>query len=80
MVSPLNKKKNLEPALTKSLTLLINQVLKTGIFPDKLKIAKVIPVYQKVRKQFSVIIGPYHLYQLFLKYLKQLFFYNYHLI
>ena len=34
----------IEPELTKSLTLLINQVLITGIFPDKLKIAKVIPV------------------------------------
>ena len=42
--------KILEPALTKSLTLLINQVLTTGIFPDKLKIAKVIPVYKKGEK------------------------------
>ena len=32
----------LEPALTKYLALLTNQVLPTGIFPDKLKIAKVI--------------------------------------
>ena len=34
----------LELALTKSLTLLINQVLTTGIFNDKLKIAKAIPI------------------------------------
>ena len=33
------------PVIIKSLTLLINQVLNTGIFPDKLKIAKVIPIY-----------------------------------
>ena len=39
--------KILEPALTKPLALLINQVLTTGIFPDKLKIAEVIPVYKK---------------------------------
>ena len=72
--------KILEPALTKSLTLLINQVLTTGIFPDKLKIAKVIPVYKKGEKLFSVIIGLYHFYQLFQKYLKKIYLNNYHLI
>ena len=60
--------------------ILINQVLTTGIFPDKLKIAKVIPVYEKGEKQFSVIIGLYHFYQLFQKYLKKIFLNNYHLI
>ena len=33
-----------EPAIIKSLTLVINQVLNTGIFTDKLKIAKVTPI------------------------------------
>ena len=36
--------KIIEPAIIKSLTLIINQVINTGIFPDKLKIAKVIPI------------------------------------
>ena len=38
--------KIIEPAIIKSLTLVINQVINTGIFPDKLKIAKVIPIFK----------------------------------
>ena len=36
--------------LVKPLTLITNQVLCTGIFPDKLKIAKVIPIFKKRRR------------------------------
>ena len=39
--------KHLEPLLSKPLTLIINQSLAMGIFPDKLKIAKVIPIHKK---------------------------------
>ena len=39
--------KVIEPVIIKPLTLLINQVLNTGTFPDKLKIAKVIPIFKK---------------------------------
>ena len=39
--------KKLEPLLTKSLTLIINQSLNTGIFPNSLKLAKVIPIFKK---------------------------------
>ena len=39
--------KIIEPAIIKPLTLLINQVLNTGIFTDELKIAKVIPLFKK---------------------------------
>ena len=45
MVS-LQIKKN-DPAIIKSLILVINQVLNTGIFLDKLKIAKVIQIFKK---------------------------------
>ena len=34
-------------AIAGPLTVIINQLLFTGIFPDKLKIAKVIPLYKK---------------------------------
>ena len=39
--------KHLAPVLYKPLTFIINQSLLTGIFPDKLKLAKVIPLYKK---------------------------------
>ena len=37
----------LKHILTKPLTIIINQSLKSGLFPDKLKIAKAIPLYKK---------------------------------
>ena len=39
--------KTLALAIINPLTLIINQSLATGIFPDSLKIAKVIPLYKK---------------------------------
>ena len=39
--------KTVQHELAPSITLVINQSLNTAIFPDKLKIAKVIPVYKK---------------------------------
>ena len=39
--------KFLSPALAKPLAIIINQSLATGIFPTKLKIAKVLPLYKK---------------------------------
>ena len=39
--------KHITPVIIKPLTLLTQQILTTGIFPDKLKLAKVIPIYKK---------------------------------
>ncbi len=39
--------KIIEPSIIKPLTLVINQVINTGIFPDTLKLAKVIPIFKK---------------------------------
>ncbi len=39
--------KTIKAALIKPITLIINQMLTTGIFPDKLKIAKIIPLHKK---------------------------------
>ena len=39
--------KHLAPILAKPLSLTINQSLNTGIFPDQLKIAKILPIHKK---------------------------------
>ena len=37
--------------ICKPLTLIINQMLTTGIFPDDLKVAKVIPLFKKGKRE-----------------------------
>ena len=39
--------KQITPSIITPLTLVINQILNTGIFPDKLNIAKVVPIFKK---------------------------------
>ena len=39
--------KYLAPALVNPITIIINQSLTMGIFPDKLKISKVVPLHKK---------------------------------
>ena len=39
--------KALKDSLIKPLTLIINQIFNTGVFPSQLKIAKVIPIFKK---------------------------------
>ena len=39
--------KFLKPVLATPITIIINQMLNTGIFPDKLKVAKIKPLYKK---------------------------------
>ena len=55
--------------ISSSITVIINQTLTTGIFPDKLKIAKVVPILRRiVRKNFKIT----DLYQYYLSYPKYL--------
>ena len=49
--------------ISRCITLIINQSLRSGTFSDMLKIAKVTPVYKKKRKKNkSQIIGQYQYY------------------
>ena len=48
--------------ISKCITLIINQSLMSGIFPDKLQIAKVTPIYKKMTKNKSQIVGEYQCY------------------
>ena len=56
--------------IIKPLMLIIRQVLNTGIFPEKLKIAKVIPIFKKEMKNYLVTTDPYLFYQQFPRLLK----------
>ncbi len=44
--------------LVKPITIIINQMLIKGIFPDKLKIAKIIPIY-KLKKDNETMVSLY---------------------
>ena len=46
------------------LTLIINQSITTGIFPENLKITKVVPIY--IRKMISLKLKTIGLYQFYL--------------
>jgi len=51
--------KEVAPGIIQPFLHIINMSFNTGVFPDKLKIARVIPVYKK-GEHFLTIIVPYH--------------------
>ena len=66
--------KIIEPAIIKPLTLLINQVLNTCIFPDELKIAKVIPIFKKDDPTLLKIYRPISLLSTLSKVIEKIIF------
>ena len=65
------------PALIKSLTLMVNQMLFTGIFPDSLKTSKVKPLFNAGDPILIFNYRPISLLPSLSKYLSILFFDNY---
>ena len=55
---PIKLLKILEPHISVDVTILINESFESGIFPDKLKIAKVIPVFKKRLTSKNPNYGP----------------------
>ena len=61
--------KYIKGIIIKPLTLIINQILNTGVFPANLKIAKIIPIVKKDDRTvgYSITTDPFRYYRLFLK-------------
>ena len=72
--------KSVKCGIAKPLTIIINQMLSVGIFPDLLKISKVILLYKKDDPVTFLIIDQYHFYLQYLKYLKRPFLNNWQII
>ena len=50
------------PPLGKTLAIIFNESITLGIFPDKLKCAKVIPIHKKVPPLIYLTTGPFHFF------------------
>ena len=64
--------------ICKPLTLIINQMLTTGIFPDDLKVAKVIPLFKKGKKEILDNYRPISLLPSLSKIFERVFFNQIH--
>ena len=65
--------KFVKSVISEPLSIIINQMLKLGIFPDPLKISKVVPLYKKMIKLTYQIIDLFHCYLLYLKFMERFY-------
>ena len=59
--------KSIKHVIPKSLTLIINQIINTGVFPNKLKIAKITPIFKKDDRTLFTNYRPISLLPIFSK-------------
>ena len=64
--------KSLKPSLTYPMTLIFNQLLETGTFPERMKLAEVIPLYKNKASDHLVNYRPISLLVTMLKILKKI--------
>ena len=69
---PIKLLKILDPHISIQLSQIINDSFQNGIFPDRLKTAKVIPIFKKVMFQRTQITDPYRYCQFSVRSLKSL--------
>ncbi len=69
--------KTIKDTTLRPITVIINQMLNTGIFPEKFKIAKLIPIFKKDNKLVLLTTDQYHFYRLSLKSLKKIFLHRF---
>ena len=65
--------KDAKAVLSKPISVIINQMFSTGIFPDKLKLAKVLPFYKKGKRHYLKTTGLSLFFPQYLNFLKKLF-------
>ncbi len=66
--------KTINDTILRHITVIINQMLNTGIFPDKLKMLKLYLYLKKIIKLVLLTTDKYHFYQPSLKSLKNYFY------
>ena len=64
--------KYVAPHISKVSVLLINSSFQEGVFPDELKIARVVPLYKMVTQWYLAITDQYRYWRLFQKSMKRL--------
>ena len=72
--------KEITGSISCPLSKIINQSLCTGIFPSKLKLAKVIPLYKKTMRKSLAITAQFRYCDRYRKYLKKLLLFNFTII